>query len=145
MHRPSFIHAFAAPGRLPIIMRALLALLLLNLAACSTLRPVDVGAAMRQGAPAGVFEGSLVEVKTLGGERLKFRVSEVTDRGLRGEPGFIAYENMRQLKVEDPDRFQDVGVWIGGLLGVAALVFLIANADSVSACSGDCPQPEPRP
>lgn len=129
-------------SRSMLMTRCLIALLVLGVSACSSMRTVDVGKAVRQGAPPGVYEGSLVDVKTLGGERLRFRVTNIEPEGIGGDPGFIAYANMRSLKVEDPNRYDEVGSWVLGLLGVAALVVLIANADSVNACSGDCPAPE---
>ena len=67
----------------------------------------------------------------------------MTPEGLGGSPGFYRYEEMKSLRVENPnannsDRTLAI---VLGLLGVAALVALIANADSVSICSGTpCPE-----
>jgi hypothetical protein len=121
------VKAFAA--------RYLLSLLLLNLAACSTFQPVDLENAMQTAQARGVDYGSLVEVRTLDGDRARFRVTEIGPMGVGGKPGFFRYEELRSLKVENALH------WILGILGVAALVALVANADSVSVCSpSPCPE-----
>lgn len=125
----------------------LAACLLVNVTACSTMRSINVENAMLYAPPPGIHQGTLVEVETLGGESLTFRVTEVTDDGLRGEPGFIRYQDMRSLKAEKPPE-EKTDIWpvVLGILGVAALVVLIGNADSVRVCSGTpCPGPEPEP
>jgi len=114
----------------------LLALLVFNLCACSSLQTVSVESAMRKSPPPGVDYGSLVMVKTLAGEAAKFRVTVINADGLGGKQGFYRYEDMASLKVEDRAAGRgQVGPILLGLLGVAALVFLVANADSVSVCS----------
>ena len=119
-----------------LFKRYLLALLVLNLAACSSLQPVSIESAMQYSPPRGVDHGSLVEIKTLDKRTVKFRVTEITDDGLGGKPGFFRYEDMVSLKVEAPkSNSNDTWMIIGGILGAAALVFLIANADSVRVCS----------
>jgi hypothetical protein len=127
--------------RLPAV---LLALLVLNLAACSSMQPVRVSDLKGNPAPAEVREGDRVEVTTRDGEKFEFNVTELNATGLGGRFGFIPYERMRSLSVRQPGSdFGDNGYWIGILLGVALFVALIANADSVSVCSpGPCPQPE---
>lgn len=128
-----------------LLGRILLASAVLNLCACASMQTVNIESAMQYSPPRGVDYGSLVVVKTLDGEQAKFRVTEITDQGLGGQSGFFAYENMESLKVERGDR-QSVewGTVIGAVLGIAALVFLIDNSDSVRVCSGTpCPEPNP--
>ena len=125
------------------IKKYLLALLVFNLAACSTLQPVSVENAMKNSLSSSVDYGSLVEVKTLDKQTAKFRVTVINADGLGGNKNFYRYEDMASLKVEAPKSNND-NTWmiIGGILGAAALVFLIANADSVRVCS---PSPCDRP
>lgn len=125
--------------------RFLLALLVLNLAACSSMQPVRVSDLKGNAAPAEVREGDRVEVTTRHNEKFEFTVTEMNELGLGGKFGFIPYERMRSLSVSRPGTdFGDSGYWIGAVLGVALFVALIANADSVSVCSpGPCPSPEP--
>ena len=120
-----------------------LALLVLNLAACSSMQPVRVSDLRGNPAPAEVREGDRVEVVTRDGEKFEFSVSELNEFGLGGQFGFIPYERMRSLSVRRPgSEFGDSGYWIGAVLGVALFIALIANADSVSVCSpGPCPEP----
>jgi hypothetical protein len=126
-----------------LITRYLLSLLLLNLAACSGMQAVSIESGMQYSPPRGVDYGSLVEVKTLDKRTVEFRVTEITDEGLGGKPGFFAYEDMRSLRVERPaNKSGDTTAWVLGALGVAALIALIANADSVAICSpSPCPPP----
>ena len=114
----------------------LLALLFFNLTACSSMQTVDVESAMRYAPPPGIDVGSLVEVKTLDDRGLKFRVTNVTKLGLDGKYGFVAYEDMAQLKVETPARNEGkTAGYILGALGVVALIALIGSADVVRVCS----------
>jgi hypothetical protein len=108
-----------------------LAILVLNLTACSTLQEVSVENAMRNSKPSGVDYGSLVEVKTFDKQTVKFRVSVMNADGLGGSKSFFRYEDMASLKVEG----EDAWMIIGGILGAAAFIWLIANADSVKVCS----------
>ena len=123
----------------------LLALLLIHISACASMQTVSIESAMQYSPPRGVDYGSLVVVKTLDKREAKFRVTEITDEGLGGQPGFFAYEEMESLKVDRSEQ-QSVewGTVIGAILGIAALVFLIDNSDSVRVCSGTpCPEPNP--
>ncbi len=121
----------------------LLALLVFNLAACSTLQPVSIERAMKSSPPAGVDYGSLVQVKMLDKSTAKFRVTVINAEGLGGSEKFYRYENMASLKVEGPDnKSGNTTAIILAILGTAALVFLVANADSVRVCS---PAPCERP
>ena len=121
----------------------LLALLVFNLAACSTLQPVSIERAMKSSPPAGVDYGSLVQVKMLDKSTDKFRVTVINADGLGGSKKFYRYENMVSLKVEGPDNKNgNATAIILAILGTAALVFLVANADSVAVCS---PSPCIRP
>ncbi len=128
-----------------LVGRLILALLMLNFAACSTLQTVSIESAMQYSPPRGVDYGSLVVIKTLDKRTARFRVTEIRDEGLGGEPGFFRYEEMDSLKVDRSEQKQVAwGTIIGAVLGIAALVFLIDNSDSVRVCSGTpCPQPNP--
>lgn len=118
------------------IRHYLLALLVFNLAACSTLQPVSIERAMKSSPPAGVDYGSLVQVKMLDKSSAKFRVTVINADGLGGNEKFYRYENMASLKVESPkNKNGNATAIILGILGTAALVFLVANADSVRVCS----------
>ena len=121
----------------------LLALLVFNLAACTTLQTVSVENAMKKSPPQGVDYGSLVQVKTFDKQTTKFRVTVINAEGLGGSQNFYRYEDMASLKVEAPkNNSNDTWMIIGGILGAAALVFLISSADSVSVCtSTPCENP----
>ncbi len=75
--------------------RYLLSLLVLNLAACSTLQPVSIENAMQYSPPRGIDYGSLVEVKTLDKRTVKFRVTEITDDGLGASRAFFPLRTCR--------------------------------------------------
>lgn len=124
-------------------VRYLLSLLLLNLAACSTMQPVNLENTLQSSHARGVDYGSLVDVRMLDGRQAKFRVTDIGPAGIGGKPGFYRFEEMRSLKVENPhaDRGETALNWILGIIGVAAFVALIANSDSVSICSpSPCPE-----
>jgi len=123
----------------------LLALLVFNLAACSSMQSVNVESAMQHSPPRGVDYGSLVEVKTLDKRTAQFRVTAINADGLGGGDSFYRYEDMSSLKVERPEsrnKGSNATAIILGILGAAGLVFLIANADTVVVCS---PSPCDRP
>ncbi len=127
--------------------RYILSLLLLNLAACSTMSTVNLETTMQTDHARGVDYGSLVEVKTLDRRSAKFRVTDITDEGIGGKSGFFRFEDMKSLKVENPhNKSGDTTLQIVlGVLAVAAVVALVANSDSVAVCSpSPCPQPESR-
>ena len=118
------------------IKHYLLALLVFNLAACSNLQTASVENAMKNSPPRGVDYGSLVHVKTLDKKTAKFRVTVINADGLGGSDEFIRYEDMASLKVEQEQKGNsEAGTIILGILAAAALVFLIASADSVAICS----------
>ena len=121
--------------------RYLLSLLVLNLAACSTLQPVSIESAMQYSPPRGIDYGSLVEVKTLDKRTVKFRVTEITDDGLGGKQGFYRYEDMQNLRVDNPGKNKgDTATYILSALGIIALIALIVNADNVTICTpSPCP------
>ena len=127
-----------------ILQCSFLSLMLLHLAACSTMQPVNIGSAMQSSKPRGVDYGSLVEVKTLEGKTVKFRVTDYSREGIGGSKGFYRYEDMKSLRVENPSGSNSdttVG-YILGALGIIALVALVANADSVAVCSpSPCTEP----
>ena len=107
------------------------------------MQTVSIENAMAFSPPRGITHGSLVEVRTLNKETARFRVTEISEEGLGGNSGFFYYENMERLRVESPKSQVDWGMVLGGVLAVAALVFLVNNADSVNVCSGTpCPPPE---
>jgi len=119
-----------------------LSLLLFNLVGCSSMQTVSVENAIKYSSARGVDYGSLVEVKTLDHQTSKFRVTEMTNDGIGGNSGFFRFEDMKSLKVENPSGKNDDSAWtyILGALGIAALVVLVANADSVKVCSpSPCP------
>ena len=121
-----------------------LSLLLLNLAACSSMQTVNVEGAMQSSKARGIDYGSLVEVKTLDKRTVKFRVTDITAEGLGGKQGFYRYEDMKSLRVENPaaKNNDNTLTYILGALGVIALVALVTSADSVAICSpSPCPDP----
>jgi hypothetical protein len=121
----------------------LLALLVFNLAACSSLQTVSVESAMKNSPPGGVDYGSLVHVKTFDKRTAKFRVTVINADGLGGGENFYRYEDMASLKVEQAkSNDTDFMAVFLGVLGAAALIYLVANADSVTVCS---PTPCERP
>ena len=114
----------------------LLALLVFNLAGCSSWYTVSVESGMQYSPPPGIDYGSLVEVKTLDKRTVKFRVTDITDEGLGGNQGFFHYEDMQKEG--------NTAAYILTALGVIALIALVANADSVAVCSpSPCPTPDP--
>ena len=126
------------------LKRYLLSLLLLNLAACSSMQTVNVETAMQSTKVRGVDYGSLVEVKTLDKRTVKFRVVDITREGLGGNQGFYRYEDMQSLRVENPNAKNNDNTlsYILGTLGVIALIALAISSDSVAICSpSPCPDP----
>lgn len=120
--------------------RAFLALLVILLAACSSMQPVSVSDLANGQAPAEIQAGDRVEVISKAGEKFEFTVTEINEIGLGGKFGFIPYQNMRRLSVRQPGGDADDFGWLWGVLGAALFVAIIANADSVSVCSpGPCP------
>ena len=121
--------------------RYLLGLLVLNLAACSTLQPVSIESAMQYSPPRGIDYGSLVEVKTLDKRTVKFRVTEITDDGLGGKQGFFRFEDMKNLRVDNAGKNKgETATYILSALGIIALIALIVNADNVTICTpSPCP------
>ena len=118
------------------IKHYLLALLVFNLAACSNLQTVSVENAMKNSPPRDVDYGSLVHVKTFDKHTAKFRVTVINADGLGGSENFYRYEDMASLKVEQANSNDtDFLAIVLGVLGVAALVYLVANADTVVVCS----------
>jgi hypothetical protein len=123
----------------------LLSLLVLNLAACSTMQPVSVEQAMHHSPPTGIDFGSLVEIETLDNERANFRITEIGNDGLGGKPGFYRYEDMKSLRVQKQPQSEggNIGGYILGVLGVIGLIALISSADHVAVCSpSPCTFPE---
>ena len=131
------------PAMLRFLGRYLLCLALLNLAACSSMRTVDLQRAVQTSNARGVEYGRMVEVRTFDGRDFKFRVTEMTDEGIGDGDAFFRYADMERLRVEDPNSraSENTANWILGILGVIALGALIANSDSVKVCSpSPCPE-----
>ena len=125
------------------LLRYLLCLLLLNLAACSTMQTVDLQRAVQTSNARGVEYGRMVEVKPFDGRKVKFRVTEMTDDGIGNGDGFYRFADMESLKVENPDSNtgEDTLAWVLGAIGIAALIALAVNSDSVKVCSpSPCPE-----
>ena len=124
------------------LARYVLCLLLLNLAACSSMRTVDLQRAVQTSNARGVEYGRLVKVETLDDRTVKFRVTEMDQTGIGNGDEFFRYAQMKSLRVEDPhsNTRETTANWILGILGAIALVALVANSDSVSVCSpSPCP------
>ena len=119
----------------------ILALLLLNLTACSSMQAVSIQDLENPDIPSEIQHGDRVEVITNDSEKLEFAVTDITTEGIGGRFGFIPFENIRRLRVQGSAQAADGGAtWIWGVLGAAALVALIVSADSVYICSGTpCP------
>jgi hypothetical protein len=123
------------------LVRYLLCLLLLNLAACSTMQTVDLQRAVQTSNARGVEYGRLVEVKTVERRTVKFRVTEMTEEGIGNGEAFYRYADMERLRVESPNTGDSTWEWVLGVVGVVALIALIAHSDSVKVCSpGPCPE-----
>ena len=130
-----------------IFTHYLLALLVFNLVACSSLNTVSVESAMQHSPPTGVDYGSLVQVKSFDKKTAKFRVTVINADGLGTSDHFYRYENMESLKVEAVKSGEgtDALSIVLGVIGVAALVALVASADSVAICTpAPCERPNPR-
>jgi protein involved in temperature-dependent protein secretion len=120
--------------------RVILAFLVLNLAACSSMQAVAVKDLQTQENPAGLYVGDRVEVVTKDNEKFEFAIKEINADGLGGKFGFIPYEKMRSLKVHRPGSGETDLTWLWAVMGLVAFVALISAADSVSICSpGPCP------
>jgi len=119
----------------------ILALLLLNLTACSSMQTVSIQNLENPEIPSDIQHGDRVEVITHDSETMEFAVTDITTAGIGGKFGFIPYDNIRRLRVQRPTSTGGQSTtWLWGVLGAAALVALIASADSVSICSGTpCP------
>ena len=118
-----------------------LALLLLNLIACSSMQTVSIQNLENPDIPSEIQHGDRVEVVTRDSEKMEFSVTDITTEGIGGKFGFIPFENIRRLRVQRPGSISGNSAnWIWGIIGAAALVALIASADSVTVCSGTpCP------
>jgi hypothetical protein len=120
----------------------ILALLLLNLSACSSMQTVSIQKLEDPTIPSEIQHGDRVEVITQDSEKMEFDVTDITTEGIGGKFGFIPFENIRRLRVQRSTGVSTANTnWIWGVIGAAALIALIASADSVSICSGTpCPQ-----
>lgn len=123
--------------------RYLLCLLLLNLAACSSMQTVDLQRAVQTSNARGVEYGRLVEVRTLDRRTVRFRVTEITATGIGSDDEFFRFVDMQSLKVDNPNSkaAEETWTWILGVVGVVALIALAVNSDSVRVCSpSPCPE-----
>ena len=130
-------------GMTRFLARYLLCLCLLNLAACSSMQTVDLERAVQTSNARGVEYGRLVKVETLDKRSIRFRVTEIRDDGIGSNAEFFPYAEMKSLEVENPNSNsgETAATWILGIIGVAALIALIANSDSVKVCSpSPCPE-----
>ena len=125
------------------LARYLLCLLFVNLAACSSMQTVDLERAVQTSNARGVEYGRLVKVETLDDRNVRFRVTEIREDGIGSNNEFFPFAEMESLEVENPNSNsgETATNWILGIIGVAALVALIANSDSVKVCSpSPCPE-----
>ena len=122
-----------------------LSLLLLHLAACSSMQTIPVQDLRGRGENSSLRIGDRVEVVTTHNEKLDFAVTDISGEGLAGKFGFIPYHDIRRLRVRRPGTGDgEASGWLWGVLGIAALVALVVSADSVTICSGTpCPPPNP--
>lgn len=121
--------------------QVILAFLLLNLSACSSMQTVSIRDLENPDIPSTIQHGDRVEVVTKDSEKMEFAVTDINTEGIGGKFGFIPFDNIRRLRVQQPGSGNGNGTaWLWGIVGAAALVALIASADSVSVCSGTpCP------
>ena len=117
------------------LSRYLLCLLLLNLAACSSMQTVDLERAVQTSNARGVEYGRLVEVKTLDSRTVKFRVTEISDTGIGSNDEFFRFAEMKSLNNPNSKSSENAWNYVLGVVGVIALVALVANSDSVVVCS----------
>jgi hypothetical protein len=123
-----------------LFARCFLCLALLNLTACASMRTVDLQRAVQTSNARGVEIGRLVEVRTLDGQTVKFRVIDIDDKGIASNDAYYPFTDMQHLKVEDPAATDYNVEWVLGVLAAMALIALAVNSDSVSVCSGaPCP------
>ena len=118
-----------------------LVLLIVHLAACTTMQTVPIRDVQAGGEDSPVFPGDRVEVITKDDEKLNFPVTDITDEGISGKFGFIPYTDIRKLSVRKPGTDNNQATyWILGVLAAAGAVALIAASDSVTVCAGaPCP------
>lgn len=121
----------------------LLALTIVHLAACSSLQTVAVRDVRPDSESSPVQIGDHVEIVTRDRETLDFAVTDITEDGLSGRFGFVRYDDIHRLRVHSQGGDDGEALhWILGIAGAAALIALVASADSVTACSGTpCPEP----
>ncbi|MDT8320367.1 MAG: hypothetical protein RQ826_07550 [Xanthomonadales bacterium] len=122
------------------LKRIVLSLLLLHLTACSGMQPVSIHDLRDPQVDPPLRVGDRVEVITRDSEKLEFAITEIDHDGLRGSFGFVPYDDMRRLRVRRTGGSAEDYEWVWIMVGVAALIALVASADSVTACSpGPCP------
>jgi len=114
----------------------LLSLLILHLAACSSMQPISVQNVQSQGEASGLYVGDEVEIITNNSEKLNFAVTDITSDGVGGKFGFIPYPDIRSLKVKRAGSSDDSSLtWLWAALGIIAVGAIVASADFVSVCS----------
>jgi hypothetical protein len=103
---------------------ALLGCLSLFLQGCTAMQAVPIP----QGGSgtAAIQVGDTVKATTRAGKVKRFKVTEVTNEGLRGTDDYVAYSEIANLEVARHDAGEKRTLW--WILGGAALVALIAGA-----------------
>jgi len=122
------------------IRQLALALLILHLAACSSMQTVAIRDVQAGGDNSPIFPGDRVEVVTHRNENLEFAVTDITEDGISGQFGFIRFDDIRRLSVRRPGN-EEATKWILGALAAATVSSPVASSDStVKVCSGTpCP------
>ena len=122
-----------------------LSLLLLHLAACSSMQSVPVQDLRDRDKGDLLYPGDRVELVTRDHEKLDFTITDITADGLAGKFGFVAYDDIQRLRVRRAGQGNARNLtWLWGVLGAAAVIGLISAADSVTVCSNTpCPQQQP--
>ena len=119
-------HGIALAGRL------VLALLLLNLAACTTMQPVRIPD--EELPRTDVAIGNHVEIVTRDGHEARFEVTRLDEQGLGGAHEYYLFEELTSLKV----RRQVSGRWdwLGWVALAGLLIFAFSEPDSTVINAG---------
>ena len=115
-----------------MILKIILALLLINLAACASMQDVDMPAAGH--IPEGISRGSEVELTTVSGIAHEFVVTEIDKQGLGGQPGYFEYQDIRELRVK-VQQGVDAEIW-AILAGIALLGLMAVGINAGAQAAG---------
>lgn len=120
------------PSRIAVASRLLLALLLLNLAACTTMQPVRIPD--EQQPRTEVRIGNHVEIVTREGHEARFEVTRLDEQGLGGAHEYYLFEELTSLKVQR----QAAGRWdwLGWVALAGLLIFAFSESDSTTVNAG---------